>query len=168
AEACTDWRSTQVDLQQVISKSWNWVCRAEQLRQPGSFVTVEIAGKPIAIVRDRAGTLRAFYNVCKHRAHKLLRGEGSTAKIMCPYHAWTYRLDGQLLRAPHTEHLRHFNPEAISLEPVRVEDFCGFIFVNLDTTSDSLGALSGNLQSEIRPWPPDIASLTLPPPLPPH
>jgi choline monooxygenase len=155
AEAYTDLRWHQVDLQEIISKTWQWVCHAEKLRQPGSFVTAEIASKPIAIVRDREGTLRAFYNVCKHRAHKLLSGEGATAKIMCPYHAWTYRLDGQLLRAPHTEHLQHFDPNAISLKPVRVEEFCGFIYVNLDATSASLSALSGNLESEIRHWAPD-------------
>jgi choline monooxygenase len=98
AEAYTDPHWHQVDVQEIISKTWQWVSHAEKLRQPGSFVTVEIAGKPIAIVRDREGTLRAFYNVCKHRAHKLLSGEGSIAKIMCPYHARTYKLDGQLLR----------------------------------------------------------------------
>jgi choline monooxygenase len=160
AEAYTDPHWLQVDLQEIIAKTWQWVCHAEKLRQPGSFVTVEIAGKPIAIIRDREGTLRAFYNVCKHRAHKLLNGEGSTAKITCPYHAWTYRLDGQLLRAPHTEHLQNFDPKAIHLEPVLVEEFCEFIFVNLDTTSDSLSALSGKLESEIRHWAPDIDSLT--------
>src|SRR5499427_3144078 len=61
AEAYTDPRWHQVDLQEIISKTWQWVCHAEKLRKPGSFVTVEIAGKPIAIVRDREGTLRAFY-----------------------------------------------------------------------------------------------------------
>ena len=160
AEAYTDPHWHQVDLQEIIAKTWQWVCHAEKLRQPGSFIAVEIAGKPIALVRDREGTLRAFYNVCKHRAHKLLSGEGSAAKIMCPYHAWTYGLDGQLLRAPHTEHLQDFDPKAISLEPVLVEEFCGFIFVNLDTTSDSLSAQSGSLESEIRHWAPDIDSLT--------
>ena len=160
AEAYTEPHWHQVDLQEIIAKTWQWVCHAEKLRQPGSFITVEIAGKSIALVRDREGTLRAFYNVCKHRAHKLLSGKGSAAKIMCPYHAWTYGLDGQLLRAPHTEHLQDFDPKAISLEPVLVEEFCGFIFVNLDPTSDSLSALSGNLESEIRHWAPDIDSLT--------
>src|SRR5499427_10237886 len=115
AEAYTDPHWHHVDQQEIIAKTWQWVCHAEKLRQPGSFVTVEIAGKPIAIIRDREGTLRAFYNVCKHRAHKLLSGEGNAAKIMCPYHAWTYRLDGTLLRAPHTEHLKGFDPREISV-----------------------------------------------------
>ena len=160
ADAYTNPRWHQVDLREIVSRTWQWVCHAEKLRQPGSFVTTEIAGKPIAIVRDRSGKLRAFYNVCKHRAHTLLSGEGKTAKIMCPYHAWTYDLNGQLLRARHTEHLQQFDPKAISLEPVLVEEFCGFVFVNLDTGSESLKELSGDLEKEIRHWAPDMETLT--------
>ena len=160
ADAYTNPQWHQVDLQEIISKTWQWVCHGEKVREPGSFVTIEIAGKPIAIVRDREGVLRAFYNVCKHRAHKLLSGEGKTTRIMCPYHAWTYKLDGQLAGAPHTQHLQHFDPKLIWLEPVQVEEFCGFIYVNLDAKSESLSKLSGNLENEIRHWAPDIDSLT--------
>ena len=72
---------------------------------------VSIAGQPIVIVRDRKGELRAFYNVCKHRGHQLLTGEGTTGGLVCPYHAWTYRLDGQLSKAPHTANLKDFRTE---------------------------------------------------------
>jgi len=160
ADAYTDPRWYQVDQQEIIAKTWQWVCHSEKLRQPGSFVTIDIADKPIAIVRDREGVLRAFYNVCKHRAHKLLSGEGVASKIMCPYHAWTYRLSGELLRAPHTEHLVDFDPNSITLSRVQVEEFCGFIYVNLHTTSPSLSKLSGNLENEVRHWAPDIDTLT--------
>ncbi|MBA4095431.1 MAG: ring-hydroxylating oxygenase subunit alpha [Rhodospirillum sp.] len=160
ADAYTDPQWYQVDLQEIISKAWQWVCHAEKLREPGSFVTIEIAGKPIVVVRDREGTLRAFYNVCKHRAHKLLTGEGKAARITCPYHAWTYKLDGQLVGAPHTQHLQNFDPKAIWLEPVQVEEFCGFVYVNLDAKSETLGKLSGDLEKEIRHWAPDVESLT--------
>lgn len=160
ADAYTDPRWYQVDRDEIIAKTWQWVCHAEKLRQPGSFVTIEIAEKPIAVVRDREGVLRAFYNVCKHRAHKLLSGEGQATRIMCPYHAWSYRLSGELLRAPHTEHLVDFDPKQISLTPVQVEEFCGFIYVNLDGNAKSLGAQSGNLRSEILHWAPDIGALT--------
>ncbi len=144
----------------IISKTWQWVCHVEKTREPGSFITTEIAGQPIAIVRDRDGGLRAFYNVCKHRAHHLLSGEGTTSRIMCPYHAWTYRLDGSLLRAPHTENLPDFRLNDICLDQVQVEEFCGFVFVNLDPTAESLAAQSGDLQSEIMHWAPDVADLT--------
>jgi len=148
------------DRDAILKRSWQWVCHVEKLRDPGAYVTVEIGGDPIAIVRDRDGTLRAFYNVCKHRAHELLSGEGTTTRIMCPYHAWVYGLNGQLVRAPHTENLQDFEPKEICLDAVQVEEFCGFIFVNLDPDAAPLSELSGDLETEIRHWAPDIDQLT--------
>lgn len=160
ADAYTEPAWYRADLQAVIAKSWQWVCHAEKLREPGSYVTAFIAERPIAVVRDREGVLRAFYNVCKHRAHELLRGEGQTSRIMCPYHAWVYRLDGQLVRAPETEHLEDFETGEICLDAVQVEEFCGFVFVNLDPGAAPLREQSGNLETEIRHWAPDIEQLT--------
>ena len=160
ATAYTDPRWYKVDLEQIIARTWQWVCHVEKLREPGSYVTIEIAGHPIAVVRDRDGTLRAFYNVCKHRAHHVLSGEGRTTKMMCPYHAWTYRLDGQLVRAPHTEPLEGFDVGQICLDQVQVEEFCGFIYVNLDPKASSLRSQTGDLETEIRHWAPDIDNLT--------
>lgn len=160
ANAYTDPRWHNVDLQEIIAKTWQWVCHVEKLRTPGDFIALDIAGQPIAVVRDREGTLRAFYNVCKHRAHLLLQGEGNTSRIMCPYHAWTYKLDGQLIRAPHTETLENFSTNDICLDQVQVEEFCGFVYVNLDSKAEPLAKLSGGLETEIRHWAPDIDSLT--------
>lgn len=148
------------DLTQILGKTWQWVCHTEKTRSPGSFVTADIAGQPIAVVRGKDGTLRAFYNVCKHRAHELLSGEGQTTRIMCPYHAWVYALDGQLARAPHTENLLDFNPREICLDQVQVEEFCGFVFVNLDPDAASLSSQSGHLETEVRHWAPDVEQLT--------
>lgn len=160
ADAYTDPRWYNVDQHAVLAKSWQWVCHVEKLRAPGSYVTAEIAGQPVAIVRDAEGQLRAFYNVCKHRAHELLKGEGSITRIMCPYHAWVYRLNGQLARAPHTETLEEFNTGDVGLDQVQVEEFCGFLFVNLDPQAQPLARQSGNLETEIRHWAPDIEDLT--------
>jgi choline monooxygenase len=160
AEAYVQPNWFQTDQDEIIARSWQWVCHVEKLREPGSYLAIEIAGRPIAIVRDMGGTLRAFYNVCKHRAHALLSGEGRANKIMCPYHAWVYKLDGQLVRAPHTESLKDFDPKAICLDQVQVEEFCGFIFVNLDPSATSLKEQSGDLGTEIRYWAPDIEKLT--------
>ncbi|WP_306116799.1 MULTISPECIES: ring-hydroxylating oxygenase subunit alpha [unclassified Roseovarius] len=148
------------DTQAILAKSWQWVCHVEKLRAPGSFVTVDVAGHPVAVVRDRDGVLRAFFNVCKHRAHHLLSGEGNTTRIMCPYHAWVYKLDGQLVRAPETEHLENFDTREICLDQVQVEEFAGFIYVNLDPEATPLREVSGNLETEIRHWAPDIDQLT--------
>ncbi len=160
AEAYTNPAWHDVDLQHIIARTWQWVCHVEKLREAGSYVTVEIAGQPIVIVRDRQGVLRAFYNVCKHRAHQLLSGEGNTSRIMCPYHAWVYQLDGQLVRAPHTENLEGFEPNDICLDAVQVEEFCGFVYVNLDPNAAALAEVSGDLKTEIEHWAPDIADLT--------
>ena len=159
-DAYVDPRWYEVDQRQIIAKTWQWVCHVEKLREPGSFLTITIAGHPVAIVRDMEGHLRAFYNVCKHRAHELLSGEGRTNKIMCPYHAWVYKLDGKLARAPHTENLHNFNVGDICLDQVKVEEFCGFVFINLDAEAPSLASQSGDLQTEIRHWAPDIEQLT--------
>ncbi|MCG6901576.1 MAG: ring-hydroxylating oxygenase subunit alpha [Rhodobacter sp.] len=160
ARAYTDPLFFAADRDAVLARSWQWVCHVEKLRAPGSYLAVEIAGQPIAVVRDGTGALRAFYNVCKHRAHQLLSGEGNTSRIMCPYHAWVYRLDGTLARAPHTETLVDFDPATICLDQVQVAEFCGFVFVNLDPAAASLAAQSGDLETEIRHWAPDIDQLT--------
>ncbi len=160
ARAYTDPAFHEADMRAIIARSWQWICHAEKLRVPGAYVTAEVAGKPVFVARDREGDLRAFYNVCRHRAHELLTGEGTVTRIMCPYHAWVYRLDGTLARAPHTGNLRGFDPGSIRLEAVRVEEFCGLVFVNLDPEARSLRDLSGNLETEIRHWAPEIEDLT--------
>ena len=160
ADAYTDPVWHRADIQEIIARTWQWVCHVEKLREAGSYLTIDIAGKPIAIIRDTSGDLRAFYNVCKHRAHALLSGQGNINRITCPYHAWTYKLDGQLVRAPHTENLEDFNPKKICLEQVQVEEFCGFIYVNLDRSAAQLSVQSGDLETEIRHWAPDIDQLT--------
>ena len=160
ADAYTQSKWFDTDQQQIVRRTWQWVCHVEKTREPGSYMATEIAGHPVAIVRDKSGSLRAFYNVCKHRAHHLLAGEGTTSRITCPYHAWTYQLDGQLIRAPHTENLESFKVEDICLDSIQVEEFCGFVFVNLDPNASSLRDQSADLHSEIMHWAPDVADLT--------
>ena len=160
AAAYTDPDWYRADQAAIFARTWQWVCHVEKVRNPGSYLATEIAGRPIAVVRDRDGVLRAFYNVCKHRAHHLLTGEGETTRIMCPYHAWVYDLTGQLRRAPETENLDGFDPDVICLDEVQVEEFCGFIYVNLDPNARPLAEVSGDLAAEILHWAPDIGDLT--------
>jgi len=160
ADAYTQSPWFQADQQHIIKKSWQWVCHVEKTRAPGAYITTEIAGQPIAVVRDRQGQLRAFYNVCKHRAHHLLSGAGSTSMIVCPYHAWSYKLDGTLHGAPHTKNLTAFKPSEICLDQIQVEEFCGFVFVNLDPHASSLASQTGDLHNEVRHWAPDVDQLT--------
>jgi len=160
ADAYTQKNWFDSDTSNIIKRTWQWVCHVEKTRTPGAYVTTEIAGQRIAVVRDSSGELRAFYNVCKHRAHHLLSGEGTTALIVCPYHAWTYKLNGRLHGAPHTKNLVQFDKNDICLDQVQVEEFCGFVFVNLDLSAPSLAEQSGDLQSEVLRWAPDVANLT--------
>ena len=99
ADAYTLQRWFDVDQQEIVGRSWQWLCHTEKLRAPGSYVAEDIAGMPIVAIRAGDGELRAFYNVCQHRAHHLLQGEGTVHALVCPYHAWTYDLDGQLVAA---------------------------------------------------------------------
>lgn len=89
AEANTEDKWAAADLQAIFARSWQWVCHVEKLASPGSYVSTEVAGMPVAVVRGRDGDLRAFYNVCKHRAHELVSGAGTTRNTRVPHHAWT-------------------------------------------------------------------------------
>ena len=160
AEAYTQNEWFSLEQNAVFSHSWQWVCHVEKLREPGAYVTTTIAGQSIMVVRDKDSALRAFYNVCKHRAHELLQGEGTVGHIMCPYHAWAYRLDGQLQVAPHTKSLKGFDKSEVCLDQVQVEEFCGFVYVNLDTDAAPLAEQSGDLRREIMYWAPEVDELT--------
>ena len=160
ADAYTGEEYFRLDQAAIMARSWQWVCHREKLARPGAYIAARVAGHPVACLRDTDGTLRAFYNVCQHRAHELLQGEGEIARILCPYHAWLYRLDGSLARAPHTESLVGFDLAQIRLRPVQVEEFCGFVYVNLDMDAAPLARQSGGLEAEIRQWAPDVENLT--------
>ena len=160
AETYTERRWYDFEQGAVFARSWQWVCHRETLAGTGDYVTATVAGLPIVVVRDGGG-LRSFYNVCKHRAHQLVTGEGSTRSLRCPYHGWTYGLDGSLVAARHTKNLVDFDPSGICLDAVQVEEFAGFVFVNLDPTAAPLRLQSGDLGAEIAAKAPDIADLTL-------
>jgi carnitine monooxygenase subunit len=160
ADTYTDPRWVEADRQAVLARAWQWICHVEKLRAPGSYVSATVAEMPIAIVRDRTGGLRAFYNVCKHRAHELLIGSGTTRNIVCPYHAWTYGLDGQLRAARRADKMETFDKGEICLDQVQVKEFGGFVYVNLDRTAAPLGEQAGDLAQDIARWAPDVDRLT--------
>lgn len=122
----------RAELQQIFGKEWFCVGRASTLAEPGDYVTCDLAGQPIIVLRDRDGALRAMSNVCRHRMSTLLEGRGRTRAIVCPYHAWTYNLDGSLRGAPAMAQNEAFCKEAYQLPPVRCEDWLGWVFISLD------------------------------------
>ena len=160
ANCYTDEKYLEVERHAIFQKTWQWACHEEKLREAGDYYVTDIAGQSILLLRNTAGKLRAFYNVCQHRAHELLQGEGKTKMIVCPYHSWCYDLDGELRAARHTEHIEEFNQGEICLNQVQVEEFCGFIYVNLDPYADPLADQSGDLSKEISEFAPDVNDLT--------
>lgn len=160
ADAYTQAQWFDFEQQAILTRSWQWACHVEALREPGAYIADEIAGRPILLVRGRDGELRGFYNVCRHRGHQLLSGQGQTRRITCPYHAWTYDLGGQLRVAPSTDKLEDFDKSQICLHQIAVEEFCGFVFANLDPQATPLAEQSGELRAEIMAYAPDVENLT--------
>ncbi|AXC49687.1 (2Fe-2S)-binding protein [Paracoccus suum] len=117
----------------------DWVCagRAESIPEPGDYVTIELAGEPIIVLRDRDGTVRAMSNVCRHRMSTLLEGRGHVRAIVCPYHAWTYNLDGSLRGAPGMTLNEGFCKSDVKLPQVRCEVWQGWVMVSLDPDAPS-------------------------------
>ena len=161
AEAYIDQKWFDAEIKAVFAKTWQWVCHVEKLSDPGNYIAVDIAGAPIVVVRNREGELRAFYNVCKHRAHELVTGSGTTKNLVCPYHAWTFGLTGELKAARRADQMDNFDKGTICLDKVQVEEFCGFVYVNLDGSAKPLAEQAGDLKKEIEYWAPGVEKLTL-------
>src|ERR1700742_1574070 len=144
--------------QNVFGRTWQMVARAEQLRMPGSFVTAELAGEPLLLVRGSDNQLRAFFNVCRHHAAAVATQEHGTASIFrCPYHGWSYGLDGTLKGAPEFEGVCGFDRAQNGLVPVKVDAWEQFVFVNLDPQAAPLLNFLGGLAKRIAPL--NLASL---------
>lgn len=120
------------ELEHVFSKDWLCLGRASALAEPGDYAAWEIADQPVVVVRDRDGTLRALSNVCLHRMSTLLHGRGRTRAIVCPYHAWTYNLDGTLRGAPAMSKNAGFDRKDYCLPRLRCEEWLGWVFVSLN------------------------------------
>jgi phenylpropionate dioxygenase-like ring-hydroxylating dioxygenase large terminal subunit len=116
----------------IFGRSWIPVAREEDLTSPGDYVTIDIAGDPVVVTRGSDGVLHALANVCRHRNAKIVGGTGRTPNLRCPYHRWTYRLDGRLAAAPQMETTAGFDAVSICLPRFRVETWFGWVFVNLD------------------------------------
>lgn len=117
----------------IFAKSWLCMSHKSELAEPNSYITRQVIGENILIVRGKDNVLRAFYNVCPHRGHELLSGSGKAKNVItCPYHAWTFKLDGSLALARNCDHVEAFDKENSSLMPLKVEEYAGFIFINMD------------------------------------
>ncbi len=120
------------EVEQIFKKTWFCVGRASTLANPGDYVAFELAGQPLMVIREKDGQLRAQSNVCLHRMSTLLQGRGRTAAIVCPYHGWTYNLDGSLRAAAAMTHNAGFNKSDYCLPQVRCTEWLGWIMVTLN------------------------------------
>ena len=145
--------------QKIFYCNWHYAGHLSQLSKSGDYLTASVADESIFIVRDQDDTLRGFYNVCRHRAHQLLEGSGNTRNIVCPYHAWSYALDGELRHARNSEKVPGFDKSEFCLQPVRVDTLCDFVFFNLDPDAESLDSHAPGLAQDIQERVPELGNL---------
>ena len=146
----------------IFHRTWQFAGHVSSIANPGDYMVRDILGESIIVMRGRDGELKAYYNVCQHRAHQLLKGEGNVkAFITCPYHAWAYDLDGNLRSARASERVDGFDKAEFCLSKVRIETLAGFIFINLDANAEPLQALAIGLEDDLRRFSPEPENLTL-------
>jgi phenylpropionate dioxygenase-like ring-hydroxylating dioxygenase large terminal subunit len=140
----------QAEKERIFAASWQIVCHLSEIPNPGDYHTLDFLGEPVVAVRGGGNRVQSFFNVCRHRAARLLEGRGHCAgRIVCPYHAWSYDLDGRLTSLPQRGEFSDFSREAYGLKPVETEIYKGFVFVRLKPglpgVAEMLGAYEGEL-----------------------
>jgi glycine betaine catabolism A len=155
-EAYTSFDLFAWEMREFFEPSWVCLGRTEGLMHPGTRRAVKVGGESILLTRDDAGTLRGFFNICRHRGHELLP-VGASAEgplIQCPYHGWTYRQDGSLKSAPQLGLRPGFQVGEHKLTSVRVDEWEGWAFVNVSGDARPLNDHLGNLAAIVDAWAP--------------
>jgi choline monooxygenase len=148
----TDPRVADIEKRAVFGRTWQVIARTAQLAEPGQYVTADLGGEPIVAVRGSDGVLRAFFNVCRHHATAVMWDEcGRAQNLRCPYHGWTYNLEGELRGMTDWEGVADFDKARFGLVSVRVETWETFVFVNLDASAPSLAESLGGLVDLVKP-----------------
>lgn len=138
-----------LEIREIFEKSWLCVGRDEYVPNPGDYYTIDVMGEPIIIVRGTDGKVRALNAVCRHRAMPVIQGRGNTTRFTCPYHAWTYGIDGHLIGAPLMEQSLAFDKEACSLPQYRFDSWMGFLFVNLNDDAAPLAPVMASMDAAV-------------------
>ncbi|MEV6010602.1 aromatic ring-hydroxylating dioxygenase subunit alpha [Streptomyces sp. NPDC051976] len=146
----TDPLIAEAETEHVFARSWQLVCHESDLPGPGARLAAQVAGREALVVRTEDGGLAAHLNVCRHRGTRLVSApEPSGKAIRCPYHGWTYKLDGTLVGAPEARQIPCLDKPNLGLHPVRVESFLGFVFVNLDMAAVPLAEQCAGLAEAV-------------------
>ena len=148
----TDPRFHALDREAVFARTWQLAGHLSRLGEPGAYVTAQVAGNPIIVVRGRDGVLRAFYNVCRHRGGPLaLDAAGCVKALQCKYHGWTYLLDGSLRGVPQWDRVELFEKGSFALVPVRLDVWEDFVFVSLAEDPPPLAEMMAGITERILP-----------------
>lgn len=145
-EAYFDPDLNALEVREIFEKSWLCVGRDEYVADPGDYYTIDVMGEPFIIVRGTDGQVRALNAVCRHRYMPVVQDRGNTKRFVCPYHAWVYGTDGRLVAAPHMEGSTIFDKKACSLPEYRLDNWMGFLFVNLDDDAAPLQPVMGSME----------------------
>ncbi|MCA1556922.1 MAG: Rieske 2Fe-2S domain-containing protein [Acidobacteria bacterium] len=145
----TDAPFLEVEKARIFSRTWQLVGRTEQIRESGQYFTATIGDEPIVVVRGMDERLRAFSNVCRHRAGPVAAGEGTRKSFRCGYHGWSYALDGQLINTPEFDGVENFSRQDNCLPEFRVETWGGLVFVNLDVNAALLDETLGEIPARV-------------------
>ena len=143
----------------LLCKTWQFAGHASRLEKTGDYFSFEIAGQSLFSIMNRDGKIRTYYNVCQHRAHELVTGSGNCKVIVCPYHAWSYELNGQMRTGPNVSSVPGFDKSKICLHAVNTEVFCGFIFVNLDASAKPMDEWFPKVRQQLQEFVPNIEAL---------
>ena len=152
AKYYTDPEVFKLETDGLLARTWQFAGHASQLKETGDYFTFDMAGESLFCIKGRDGEIRTFYNVCQHRAHQLVSGQGQTRVVVCPYHAWTYELTGELRAGPNIKAVEGFDKSSICLTSVRTEVFLGFIFVNLDNDAKPMDDWFPNVRTELESY----------------
>jgi carnitine monooxygenase subunit len=144
----------ELEMRRVFRPSWQIVCHVSDIPQPGDYHTIEYAGESVIVIRGEDGVLRAFTNVCRHRGSRLVDDVvGCAKKLVCPYHAWVYELDGKLSGVPMRNSYPSLDQSRHGLVPVELETFFGFLFVRLeDDGGPSVAQMMAPYAPELEPY----------------
>ncbi|MGJ7911557.1 aromatic ring-hydroxylating oxygenase subunit alpha [Neobacillus sp. LXY-1] len=144
----------------IFFKNWFYVGHVEKVAVPGDYFTVELFDQNLFVMKGKDHVIRAFYNVCPHRGHELVQREGKKSIIVCPYHAWTFKTDGQFNHGRAVNQMKNFDFNEACLREVRVEQLANLLFLNLDPNAKPLNAMMPGLEEDISKLVPDLNKLT--------
>ena len=157
----TDPAHFELEKTRIFHRSWICVGHQCMAKEPGDYFVANVADQEVLVVRNHEGKLNAFFNVCRHRGHAVASGSGQCERIVCPYHAWAYDLDGRLLKAPYSEHVPSFDPAQVKLNAVSIATLAGAVFVNLDSDAPPLLSVFEGVEAEILAYIPNVAEQEL-------